>query len=258
MMALVSRYDDRAAARSVPGLPRRRRRARRSPASRSAWNRSARLATVRPIMPRPRTTDTPKRQQPAVRLGEVGERQAQEQAHQEADEEAQHGRDELAGGHRPDRVREPLGGLHGEVRQDRVADDEPRRDPGRQQQAPLDGGLQEPAGGAAEPCEGDREDDPETAADQPDEPHHDGRTVAEAEYRLPLPRGTGTGQECPFQRLPERADGGHAQAIDALAGRPRRPARSPPGSPAERPRAAVARGHGPDAARPAARPRHRR
>ena len=66
------------------------------PASRSASARSARLATVRPIIPRPVTTHRADGQDPAVGLGQVGHRQAQQESDHEADDQASDAADEFA------------------------------------------------------------------------------------------------------------------------------------------------------------------
>ena len=63
----------------------------------AATIRSRRLATVRPSIPSPRNSDTPRGSDVAPRRRQVGERDAEEQAHQEAEGQADDRGDELGG-----------------------------------------------------------------------------------------------------------------------------------------------------------------
>ena len=137
-----------------------------SPPSRSACSRSARLATVRPIMPRPSTRDTPSGSSQPYGSGKLRQRQAQQEPHEEADEEAQDGRDELARGHRADAAHERARRqVHREVRQDRVARPRTRRRSSGQEEPTLERGSSSALLVATETRKGDGEETPETAAE---------------------------------------------------------------------------------------------
>ena len=70
--------------------------------------------------------DRADRQQPVVRLGQIGHRQTQQKADQQTNHEPGHAADEFAGGQLADVADEPLGRCHGHVGKNAEADDEPR------------------------------------------------------------------------------------------------------------------------------------
>ena len=100
-------------------------------------------------MPSPSTIETPSGQEPAVRIGQVGERQAEQQAHQQARRAGPTtaARNSPVDSSRPrDRA---SGRLHRDVGQDRVADHEPGRDPAASSRRPPERRREEPAGAAS-------------------------------------------------------------------------------------------------------------
>ena len=87
--------------------------------------------------PEPEQQRDPQRQPGPQRRVEVGERQPEEQAHQQPDQQADDGRHELGGRQVLDLAQEPARRDDGQVRQDREADHDPGEDPRRQEGAAV-------------------------------------------------------------------------------------------------------------------------
>ena len=125
MIALVST--------TMCGSPRRPRAAlapgrRTRPTASAAMTRSWRLATVRPSIPSPRKMETAERGQVPNGSG-ADERHAQQEAHQQADQQAGDGRDELGGRELLDLCGSASGRDDRQVRQEREPQDDPGDDP---------------------------------------------------------------------------------------------------------------------------------
>ena len=102
------------------------------------------MATVRPSMPSPRKIDTPSGSQVPNGVGEAGQRQAEQEAHQQAEQEPDDGGHELGGRELLDRADQPGRRDDREVRQDREADHDPGDDPGGEEGAGVVGSRKRP------------------------------------------------------------------------------------------------------------------
>ncbi len=101
-------------------------------------------------MPSPRKTETPSGSQVPNGGAKLRQRQAEQQAHQEAQEQPDDGGHELGGGERLDLLDQPRGRDHGEIRKHGEAEHDPGDDPGRQERAGKLGVLEQPVTGLGE------------------------------------------------------------------------------------------------------------